>query len=245
MSLFAFLLAARIESLSAGAAGLAFVAGVISFISPCVLPLVPAYLSYVSGVGVDGLERERHRVLVVALAFVAGFTTVFMVLGLAAGGFGRLLTDYRHELTVAAGVFFVLSGLVVAGVVRLPVLNVALSPKSGGFWRAYVAGAAASIGWTPCVGYVLGGILVLAGSGQDALSGAVLLLIYSLGLGLPFVVVALAYGWAMRRLAWVKRHYRVAEIVAGAFLIVFGLLLATGALTEISRRLPGTDIFGL
>jgi cytochrome c-type biogenesis protein len=235
----------RIESLSLVAVLLAFAAGFVSFASPCVLPLVPTYLSYLSGVGVEAIERQRRRVLAAALAFVAGFTTVFLILGLAAGGFGRLLDDYQRELTIVAGVFFILSGLVIAGVVRVPALATAFSPKSGGAWRAYVAGAAVTLGWTPCAGPVLGSILGLAGSSSQVLAGAVLLLAYSIGLGLPFIVVALAYGWAMRRLAWIKRHYRAVEIVSGAFLVLVGVLLISGGLSELSRRLPGLDLFGL
>ena len=239
------LVAVRIESLSPAAIGLAFAAGLISFISPCVLPLVPTYLSYISGVGVEGFSRERHRVLAVALAFVGGFTAVFMILGLAAGGFGRLLDHYEHQLTIAAGIFFILSGLVIAGVLRAPGLTVALSPKSGGPWRAFVAGAAVTLGWTPCAGPVLGSILGLAGSSQQALSGAVLLLVYSIGLGLPFIVVALAYDWAMRRLAWIKRHYRAVEVVSGAFLVAVGVALISGGLSQLSRWLPTFGPSGL
>ena len=238
-------LAARIESLSLVALLLAFAAGFVSFVSPCVLPLVPTYLSYLSGVGVEGLESQRRRVLATALAFVGGFTTVFLILGVAAGGFGRLLDDHQRELTIVAGVFFILSGLVIAGVLRVPALTTALSPRSGGPWRAYVAGAAVTIGWTPCAGPVLGSILGLAGSSSQAAAGAVLLLAYSIGLGLPFIVVALAYGWAMRRLAWIKRHYRAVEVVSGAFLVLVGVLLISGGLTELSRRLPGFELFGL
>ena len=239
------MVAVTITSLSLAALAIAFAAGVVSFISPCVLPLVPTYLSYISGVGVEGFARERRRVLAVALAFVGGFTAVFMILGLAAGVFGRLLDDYQHQLTIAAGVFFILSGLVIAGALRVPALTAALSPRSGGAWRAFVAGAAVTIGWTPCAGPVLGSILGLAGSSQQALSGAVLLLVYSIGLGLPFIVVALAYDWAMRRLAWIKRHYRVVEIVSGAFLIVVGVALISGGLSQLSRWLPTFGPSGL
>ena len=232
------MVAVTITSLSLAALAIAFAAGVVSFISPCVLPLVPTYLSYISGVGVEGFARERRRVLAVALAFVGGFTAVFMILGLAAGAIGRLLDAYQHQLTIAAGIFFILSGLVIAGIVRVPGLTLALSPKSGGAWRAFIAGAAVTIGWTPCAGPVLGSILGLAGSSQQAVAGAVLLFVYSVGLGLPFIAVALAYDWAMRRLAWVKRHYRVVEIVSGMFLIVVGAALISGGLSELSRWLP-------
>jgi cytochrome c-type biogenesis protein len=241
------LAAVTIESLSLVALALAFVAGLVSFLSPCVLPLLPAYLSYISGVGVAEIESRRRRVLGMALAFVAGFTALFTLLGAAAGGLGglRLLVDHSDALTIAAGVFFIVSGFVIAGVVRVPGLNVAFSPRSGGYWRAFVAGAAVTVAWTPCTGPVLGSIIALAGSRQSAASGAVLLVAYSLGLGLPFVLTALGYEWMMRRLAVVKRHYRAVEIAAGVLLIVFGVLLLTGGLGRVSGLLPQTDLFGL
>ena len=237
--------AVRVESLSLATALLAFVAGLVSFVSPCVLPLLPAYLSYVSGVGVERLEGERRDVLVAALAFVAGFSSVFVLLGAAAGGLGSLLGRYRPELTVAAGVFLVVSGLVVAGVVRLPGLHSDLAPRAGGLPRAFLTGAAVSIGWTPCVGYVLGGILMLAGSRQSAAAGALLLLIYSAGLGLPFVLAALAWRWVSARTMWLRRHYRAVQTASGIVLAAFGVLLLTGGIDLLVRELPSYSPFGL
>ena len=140
---------------------------------------------------------------------------MFVLLGAAAGGIGGLLVRYRPELTLAAGVFLVVSGLVVAGVVRLPGLHGDFAPRAGGLPRAFLTGAAVSIGWTPCVGYVLGGILMLAGSRQSAGAGALLLLIYSAGLGLPFVLAALAWGWVSARTRWLRSHYRLVQTVSG------------------------------
>ena len=239
------LFAVTITSFSPVAVGLAFAAGLVSFISPCVLPLVPVYISYVSGVGVEQFAGERNRVLAVALAFVAGFSLVFVLLGAAAGGVGGLLLQYRQLLEIVAGVFLIVSGLVVAGVIELPGLHVDLAPRAGGLTRAFATGAAVSIGWTPCVGYVLGGILMLASTRQSAASGAFLLLIYSAGLGLPFVLTALAVGWMARRLSSVRRHYRAIQVVAGGLLAVFGVLLLTGLFDRLSLWLPGADLFNL
>ena len=233
-----------IHALTPAAVVLALAAGAVSFLSPCVLPLVPAYLSYVSGVAVADLDRRRRDVVGVALAFVAGFTTVFVALGAAAGGLGAFLSVERHTLTVLGGVFLIVAGLVVAGALRLPGFHTSISPRAGAA-GAYLTGAVVCIGWTPCVGYVLGSILVLAGSADSALTGALLLLVYSLGLGLPFLLVALAYDWAMDRLGVLKRHYRTVQIVSGVLLIAFGVLLVTGSLTEVTRRLPSTGFFDL
>jgi cytochrome c-type biogenesis protein len=238
------MLAVSIHALSPAAVALALAAGAVSFLSPCVLPLVPAYLSYVSGVSVADIERRRLHVVWVALAFVAGFTAVFVVLGATAGGLGSFLHDERRLLTVIGGVFLVVAGLVVAGVVRLPGLHGSFTPRRG--WPgAFVTGAVVCIGWTPCVGYVLGSILVLAGTGSSAASGALLLLVYALGLGIPFLLTALAYDWVMTRLTYLKRHYRAVQIVSGVVLAAFGVLLITGTLTEVTRQMPTLRLFDL
>ena len=236
--------AAVIHSLSPWAVVLALVAGAVSFVSPCVLPLVPAFLSCVSGVAVADLDRRRRDVAGAALAFVCGFTVVFVALGAAAGAAGAFLADERHLLTVVGGVFLVLAGLVVAGVVRLPGMQLSASPRTGAA-GAFVTGAVVCLGWTPCVGYVLGSILVLAGSAGGAAAGALLLAVYSAGLAAPFVLVALAYDWAMARVGLLRRHYRLVQIVSGVVLAGFGLLLVSGALTEVTRRLPEMRLFDL
>jgi cytochrome c-type biogenesis protein len=238
------MLAVTVHSLSPAAVTLALAAGVVSFLSPCVLPLVPAYLSYVSGVSVADLDRRRRDVVWVALAFVAGFTVVFVALGATAGGVGSFLHDERRLLTVVGGVFLVVAGLVVAGAIKLPGLHAAFSPRQGRA-GAFVTGAVVCIGWTPCVGYVLGSILVLAGTGDSVASGALLLFVYSLGLGIPFLLTALAYDWAMARLGWLKRHYRTVQIVSGVVLAAFGVLLITGTLTEVTRQMPSLRLFDL
>jgi len=237
--------AVEITSLSLTAIGLAFAAGLLSFVSPCVLPLLPVYLSFISGVGVDELGGQRRRLLWTALLFVAGFTLVFVIMGAGAGGVGRLLLAYRQELTLAAGAFIVVSGLVVAGVIRLPELAVRVAPRRAGAGGAFVTGAALAVGWTPCVGYVLGAVLSMAASSQSLVAGSFLLLVYSAGLGVPFVLAALAFAWMNARLGWIKRHYRGVQIASGALLVVFGVLLMLGVLTQMSRWLPAVSPGGL
>jgi cytochrome c-type biogenesis protein len=233
-----------VESLSLASAGLAFVAGLLSFLSPCVLPLLPVYLSFVSGMGVDELATGRRRLLGVSLLFVAGFTAVFVALGAGAGGVGALLTDYRRELEVIAGAFVAVSGLAVAGLISLPERGVGLSPRLRGPAGAVLTGAALAVAWTPCVGYVLGAILSMAASSQSAFDGALLLLMYSLGLGVPFVAAALAFGWVSARLDVVKRHYATVRVVAGAIMVVAGLLMMLGVFSRLSGWLPAFDLGG-
>jgi cytochrome c-type biogenesis protein len=233
------MIAVEITSLSLTAIGLAFAAGLLSFVSPCVLPLLPVYLSFISGVGVEDLGREhRRRLLLTSLLFVAGFTVIFVLMGAGAGGVGRLLIAHRDVLMIAAGAFIAFSGLVVAGFVRLPEPVLKVAPKRAGAGGAFLTGAALAIGWTPCVGYVLGAILSMAATSQSALSGSLLLLVYSMGLGVPFVLAALAFDWVSARLGWVKRHYKGIQVTAGLVLVVFGVLMMFGILQQLSRWMP-------
>ncbi|HEX5641959.1 MAG TPA: cytochrome c biogenesis protein CcdA [Thermoleophilia bacterium] len=238
--------AVEITSLSLTAIGLAFAAGLLSFVSPCVLPLLPVYLSFISGVGVEDLGREhRRRLLLTSLLFVAGFTVIFVLMGAGAGGVGRLLIEYRDVLMIAAGAFIAFSGLVVAGFIRLPEPVLKVAPKRAGAGGAFLTGAALAIGWTPCVGYVLGAILSMAATSQSALSGSLLLLVYSMGLGVPFVLAALAFDWVSARLGWVKRHYKGIQVTSGLVLVVLGVLMMFGILQQLSRWMPVVSPGGL
>lgn len=237
--------AVEITSLSLTAIGLAFAAGLLSFVSPCVLPLLPVYLSFISGVGVDELDKQHKRLLGTSLLFVAGFTVVFVVMGAGAGGVGRLLIQYRDILMIVAGAFIAFSGLVVAGVIRLPEPALRVAPKRAGVGGAFLTGMALAIGWTPCVGYVLAAILSMAASSQSAVAGSLLLLVYSAGLGVPFVLAALAFDWMSSRLGWVKRHYRGIQVTAGVLLVVFGVLMMFGLLQQLSRWMPMFNPAGL
>jgi cytochrome c-type biogenesis protein len=234
-----------VEGLSFASAGLAFAAGVVSFLSPCVLPLLPVYLSYVSGVAVGQLEQRRWHVLRIALAFTSGFTVLFVVMGTAAGSIGGVLAEHRTLLSMVAGVVLIIAGLFVMDVFHLSRAGGMRAPKVAGPAGAFVAGAVIALGWTPCVGPVLGAILTMAGAEQSAVQGALLLFIYSLGLALPFLLAAVAFGWVGRRLAWVKRHFRGLRIGAGVVLIVAGLMMVTGTFDWLSRTLPGWHPFGI
>lgn len=239
------MIAAEVTTLSLSGAGLAFLAGLLSFVSPCVLPLLPVYLSYISGVAVERLGSERGRLLWTSLLFVAGFTAVFVAMGAGAGGVGRLLVRYRQELTIAAGAFIVFSGLVVAGVLRMPKPVMKVVPTHRGAGGAFLTGAALAVGWTPCVGYVLGAILSMAASSHSAAAGSLLLLVYSAGLAVPFILAALAFDWMSARLKGVRRHYRQIQVASGILLVVFGVLMMLGVLEQLGRWLPAFSPGGL
>lgn len=222
----------------------AFVAGLVSFVSPCVLPLVPGYLSFLTGLSVrgEGSGAARRTTVTTALLFVLGFTLVFVALGSTASLAGALLAPYRDLLGRAAGVLLAAFGVLMLGVVRIPWLygEARFDPAKArglGRWAAPVVGAAFAFGWTPCVGPVLGSILGLAGSSADVAHGAALLLFYSLGLGVPFILVAVFLGSAAPVLKRLQRHALTVQRVAGAFLLVFGLAMALGLLPMITGLL--------
>jgi cytochrome c-type biogenesis protein len=221
-----------------GAAGLAaaFAAGFVSFLSPCVLPLVPGYLSLVSGVGFDDLADRPRRVVGASLAFVAGFGAVFVLFGAGAAWFGDVLLANRRPLEIVAGVFIVLAGLVYA---RVPLPLTMLREGRGGFRRGVplLSGAAFAIGWTPCVGPTLAAILALSAAGASPAEGAVLLAVYALGLGIPFVLFALGFARALAVTAFLRRHAHGLALASGAVLVVFGVLLATGQLVRLTTDL--------
>lgn len=218
----------------------AFAAGFLSFSSPCVLPLVPAYLSFVTGLTFDELQSNTRRVVTNTAGFVLGFGAVFVALGAGVGWFGDALTANRRVLEIAAGIFIVFAGLVFAGA-QLPLTLLRekkLSlPRGQGPVTPVLAGVAFSIGWTPCVGPTLAAILALSAGGANASQGAVLLAVYALGLGVPFLVFGLVFTRALAVTRAVRRHYRTIAVASGATLVAFGVLLATGELREITARL--------
>jgi cytochrome c-type biogenesis protein len=222
----------------------AFLAGLLSFLSPCVLPVVPSYLSYVTGIsGAAELQRRRHLALLHAALFVLGFTLIFVALGATATAFGRLLNTYQHWLERIGGLLIVVFGLYTVGALKVGFLarevRWDLGDKPLGYLGSVLAGLAFGAGWTPCIGPILGSILLYTSSRADFAQGIWLLLAYSLGLAIPFLVAA----WALERfLGWMKRFRRyvgVVEKVAGVLLIAFGLLLLTGTFTLLSGWLQG------
>jgi len=220
----------------------AFGAGMLSFLSPCVLPLVPGYVSMVSGLSAAEIEaghpRDLAPLLRGVLGFVAGFTLVFTALGAAASGLGRLLLDHQRTLDVAAGALVVVFGLWVAGVgTPAPLLRERRFhplPSRLGTWAAPVLGMAFAFGWTPCIGPVLGGVLGLAAARATLTSGVVLLVAYSLGLGVPFLATGLAFGRLTGLFARVRRRLWLVNLVSGVALVAFGVLLLTDNLHWLS-----------
>jgi cytochrome c-type biogenesis protein len=224
-----------------GAFAAAFAAGIVSFVSPCVLPLIPGYLSFVSGVGFDELGARPRRVVAQTAWFVLGFGVMFALFGAGAAWFGNTLLVHRRTLEVAAGAFIVLAGLIYAG---LPLPGVLLAERRihvrrqpGGPVTALAAGVAFAIGWTPCIGPTLAAVLTLAASEGHAEQGAVLLLVYALGLGVPFLAFGLAFTRALGLVHALRRRWRLVSIASGTLLVAFGVLLATGALIRLTSML--------
>lgn len=218
-------------------------AGALSFLSPCVLPLVPPYLCYMAGVSVDDFRndkessdamRNRIRLLMTAFTFVLGFTTVFVALGASATSIGHLLRQWQQEMAIAAGLIIILMGLNFLGLIRIPFLsrearfqaNSAPATPLG----AYVMGLAFAFGWTPCIGPVLGPILSMASVQASVADGVFLLFVYSMGLGIPFMLAALFSGRFMRFLARFRMHMGKVEKVMGVLLVLAGILFLTGGM---------------
>lgn len=220
----------------------ATLAGLVSFLSPCVLPLVPPYLSYLAGATLDDVKARsdravNRRALLAALLFVAGFSTVFVALGAGASLAGQVLRQHMQVLSVVAGVVIVAMGLHFLGVFRFAFLNREARmtvEKPAGLFGAYVMGLAFAFGWTPCIGPVLAAVLALAGSTADAQRGALLLAAYSLGLGIPFVLAA----FAMRPFVAFLKRFRAAfhyvEKAMGVLLVLTGIAFLTGWLSGVS-----------
>jgi len=238
---------AAITDLSAAAFVVAAAAGAASFLSPCVLPLLPGYLSFVSGVSVDRLHADTRRVVTSTAAFVAGFSLVFVSLGGGAGFVGDFLQTNRRPLQIVSGLLLVGLGIAVTGLIPVQALQrerrlLPFHPPRG-LVGAGLIGVAFALGWTPCVGPILASILTLAATGGGPLSGALLLLAYSLGLGVPFLLAGLFFVRTVGALSWVKRHYSAVKIASGVLLMVYGLFLVTGRFSWLSSQLSGYRLF--
>jgi cytochrome c-type biogenesis protein len=236
----------------------AFGAGFLSFISPCVLPLIPGYLSYISGVSLDEMRGTpamaggaavavaatpdvRRRVLISSLAFILGFTLVFVALGATASAIGQFMGQQLPILGRIAGIIIIIFGLHTMGVLRIEWLyqekRLQTARAPGGPFGAMLVGIAFAFGWTPCIGPILSGIFFLAGAQDTVTEGVRLLAVYSLGLGVPFFATALAINRFFGAMARIRRHYHAVELVSGGLLVAIGLLIFTNKFTILAQWL--------
>ncbi|MEG2295634.1 MAG: cytochrome c biogenesis CcdA family protein [Oscillospiraceae bacterium] len=206
-----------------------FLEGIITFISPCMLPMLPIYISYFAG---SNIENKSKSTIKNAFGFVLGFTIVFVILGAFAGTIGRFLTSYSTIFNVISGGIMILFGLNFMEVIRIPLINqnkqIALKTKELGFFSSILFGIIFSIGWTPCVGTFLGSALILAASNGGSVKGILLLLSFSLGLGIPFMISAVLIDRLKSSFDFIKKHYKIINFISGIFLIIIGILMATG-----------------
>ena len=227
----------------------AFLAGVLSFISPCVLPLIPGYLSFVSGVTLDEMrgtaaaprEGTRRRAVIMSIAFVLGFSIVFISLGASATALGALLMEHLALLGKIAGVIIILFGLHMMGVLRIGWLysekRVQTTKKPAGFFGAILVGIAFAFGWTPCIGPILSAILFVAAAQETVGEGVQLLAVYSAGLGVPFIATSLAINQFLAASARIRKHYHTIEVVSGVLMVIVGVLIFTNKFTIIAQYL--------
>jgi len=231
----------------------AFVAGLISFLSPCVLPLVPGYVSLISGAGVDQLKGQDSgllkKVMLNSIAFVVGFSIVFITLGAISTSVGQMLAIYKAKLAVAAGVVIIIFGLHLTGVFQIKALlaDTRLHQLKGGStaWGAFVIGFAFAFGWTPCVGPILAVILGFAAAQDSVLKRILLLAIYSLGLAVPFLLTSLGIERFLKFYSRFRSHMHALEVASGVLLILLGGLLVFGRFTLISNYLSFLNRFAL
>ena len=208
---------------------IAFLEGIITFISPCLLPMLPIYISYFAGGG----ERSTGKTLKGALGFVTGFTVVFVILGALAGTVGSFLREYQTAVNIVSGAIVIVFGLNFLGIFKLNLFrgsHRAVNTDNMGFFSALLFGMIFSIGWTPCVGAFLGSALMLASQQGHVMEGMLMLLAYSLGLGIPFILSAVLIDYLKSAFNWIKKNYKVINIISGSLLVLIGILMATGTL---------------
>lgn len=222
----------------------AFIFGLLSFASPCVLPLIPSYLSYITGLSFEDLtglqDRKRIRKITVlnSIFFIFGFSSIFVLLGASSSFIGRLLFEYRDAIRKVGGLLIVLFGLYVAGVIKLGFLSrekkIHLQEKPLGYLGSFLVGVTFAAGWTPCIGPILGSILLYASQAESVSYGIFLLSIYSIGLGLPFFLSSLAFNTFLSYFRKIQRYLRVINIISGILLVIAGILVFTNYLQILS-----------
>lgn len=230
----------------------AFLAGVLSFLSPCVLPLLPSYVSFITGISFEdltaGVDKKKIRYLTItnSLSFILGFTAVFVILGASSSFVGRFLFEYQEWIRIIGGILIIIFGLFIAGFLKLDFLmrekKVHLSGKPMGYAGTFFVGMTFAAGWTPCIGPILGTILLYASSKGSALYGFELLAVYSLGLALPFFISSLAINSFLSYSQKILRYMRVIMVISGILLIIFGIMLLTNRLRELTGLLPDFGI---
>lgn len=214
---------------------LLFLEGIITFISPCILPMIPIYVSYFAGGDIDN-KNYKNRALISSIAFVAGFTFVFTSLGVAAGTVGVIFNKYMREINIVSGTIMVIFGLNYLGIINIGLLNKSFKMdnptgnKKSSIMSAILFGMIFGIGWTPCVGPFLGSALMIASNSTNVFMGASMLLTYSLGLGIPFVLSALLIDSLKTTFDFIKRNYKTINRISGVFLIIIGIMMMTGYL---------------
>jgi len=210
---------------------IAFLEGIITFISPCLLPMLPIYISFFAG---QNSENKKKSTVINAIGFVLGFTLMFVLLGAFAGTIGGFLKEYNTIVNIVSGTVVIIFGFNFMEIIRIPFLNtnrqLRMKPMKTGFLSSVLFGIIFSIGWTPCVGAFLGSALMLAASSNESLKGILMLLSFSLGLGIPFIISAILLDRLKSTFHFIKKHYRVINFISGGLLVIVGLLMATGLL---------------
>lgn len=226
------------------AAMIALAAGLLSFLSPCVLPIVPPYLAYMGGMSVNDMRAGRRSPILPALFFVLGLSTIFLLLGIAASALGRTLLQYQDWFATVAGVVVMIFGAHFVGIFRIPFLDLEMrvdaGDRGGSAFGAYILGLAFAFGWTPCMGPQLSAILTLAASDGSVARGAGLLALYAAGLGVPFLLVAAFFPHLTGVLGFMKRHMDRIERIMGLLLWTIGLMMLTGGFSDLSYWLLET-----
>ncbi|MCL4476341.1 MAG: cytochrome c biogenesis protein CcdA [Nitrospirae bacterium] len=231
---------------------MAFGGGLLSFFSPCVLPVIPSYVSYITGISFEDLtgEQDRGRIrkttLKNSIFFIAGFSLIFILLGASSSFLGAMLSEYQGLIRKAGGVMIVVMGLYIAGILKIGFLSrekrLHLQNKPAGLLGSFLVGTAFAAGWTPCIGPVLGSILLYASTAGSVASGIELLTAYALGLGIPFLFTSLAINTALSYFRKINRSMRVISAVSGLFLVVVGIMLFTGTFSVLSRYMTMISI---
>ena len=218
-----------------------FVAGIMTFLSPCILPLIPAYISFITGATLDELKSDKKTLgksVLNSLFFVLGFSLIFILLGASFSYVGSFVGGKRDIIRWAGGIIVIIFGLHVAGVFTIPFLNFQKKIQAGksslNYAGAFLVGITFAVGWTPCVGPILSSILILASAQGTLYKGVILLAIYSLGIGIPFIITAVFINWALSFFNKIKKYYRVIEILSGLILVIVGIMIITNSLNRLT-----------